>query len=140
VPLGEDYSVLDLIACLRCPVVVAAQNKLGVINHTLLSVKAMQAIGIKSIAVVLMGCRARDASAHSNQRTLQELLAPITVFSIPFLGKNAVRLAAVKDNYKKTKKTIALLPIFDSFDRVLLNDSRKRLTTKPSVDSVRGRK
>ncbi|MBI3848910.1 MAG: dethiobiotin synthase [Verrucomicrobia bacterium] len=140
VPLGEGYSVLDVIAFLRCQVVVAARNKLGMINHTLLTVKALQAVGIKSITVILMGCRGRDVAVHSNQNTLQELLSPITVLSIPFLGEDAVRLCALKNNYKKTKKTIALLPNFDTFDRVLLNDSKKRLTTKPSVDSARSRK
>jgi hypothetical protein len=81
-----------------------------------------------------------DASAHSNQSTLQELLAPITVFSIPFLGENAVRPSALKDSYKKIKKTIALLLNFDRFDGVLLNDSKKRLAIKSSVDSARGQK
>ena len=137
VPLGEDYSVLDLITCLRCPAVVAARNKLGVINHSLLTVKTMQAVGIKNIAVVLMGCRARDASVQSNQRTLQELLAPITVFSLPFLGENAVRLRAIKNNYEKIKKTIALLSNFDTLDNVLLNDSRKATGKISSVDSAR---
>ena len=113
-PLGEGYSVLDLIVGLRCPVVVAARNKLGVINHTLLTVKAMQAVGIKSIAVVLMGCQVRDYSTRSNLRTLQEMLAPIRVFSIPFLGKRISRADAVKINYKKIKKTIALLADFDN--------------------------
>jgi dethiobiotin synthetase len=140
VPLGEGYTVLDLVVRLRCPVVVAARNKLGVINHTILTVRAMQAVGIKSIAVGLMGCRRRDRSAQSNERTLKELLSPISVLNIPFLGEGAARPAAVKRNYKNIKKTIALLADFDSFTHVLLNDSRKRLKTKTTVDSPRGRK
>jgi dethiobiotin synthetase len=140
VPLGEGYTVLDLIMRLGCPVVVAARNRLGVLNQTLLTIKAMQAVGIKSIAVVLMGCIERDTSAQSNERTLMELLSPIRVLNIPFLGKGALRPAAVKRNYKKVKKTIALLADFDNFTRVLLNDSKKRLETKTSVDSPRSRK
>ncbi len=115
VPLGEGYFVLDLIVSLNCPVVVAARNKLGVINQTLLTVMSMQAVGIKSITVVLMGCRNRDISTQHNQSTLQEMLAPIRVFSIPFLGKAASRAEGVKNNHKKLKKTVALLADFDSF-------------------------
>ena len=100
-PLGEGYSVLDFIVRLRCPVLVAARNKLGVINHTLLTVQTMQAVGIKSIAVVLSGCKERDTSANSNRRILMELLSPIRVFSLPFLGRKASCPEAVKNNYKK---------------------------------------
>ena len=140
VPLGEGYTVLDLIMHLSCLVVVAARNKLGVINHTLLTIKAMQAAGIKSIAVVLMGCKERDTSAQSNVKILAELLSPIRVLSTPFLGQGALQLGAVKRNYKKVKKTVALLADFDSVAPVLLNDPKKRLETKTSVDSPRGRK
>jgi len=113
VPLGEGYSILDLVLRLHCPVVIAARNRLGVINHTLLTVKCMQAVGIKSITVVLMGCSRVDASTQSNLGTLQEMLAPIRVFSIPFLGKETSRAKAVRTKYKKIKKTIALLADFD---------------------------
>jgi dethiobiotin synthase len=140
VPLGEGYTVLDLMMRLGCPVVVVARNRLGVLNHTLLTIKAMQAVGIKSIAVVLMSCYERDTSAQTNEQTLTELLSPIGVLNIPFLGEGALRPAAIKRNYKKIKKTVALLADFDSFTRVLLNDSQKRLETKSSVDSPRGRK
>ncbi len=114
VPLGEGYTILDLIVSLRCPAVVAARNRLGAINHTLLTVKSMQAAGVKPIAVVLMGCRVSDASARGNLRVLEEILAPVRAFSIPFLGIKASRTEAVKNNYKKVKKTIALLSDFDN--------------------------
>jgi dethiobiotin synthase len=114
VPLGEGYSVLDLMVRLGCPVVVGARNKLGVINHALLTVKVMQAVGIKTIAVVLMGCQNSDVSTRSNLRTLREMLAPIRVFSIPFLGEELSQADAVKNSYKKIKKTIALLSGFDN--------------------------
>ena len=140
VPLGEGYTVLDLIVRLRCPVVVAARNRLGVINHTLLTVKTMQAVGIKRIDVVLMGCMERDTSAQTNEQMLKELLSPIRIFSIPFLGHKASRPAAVKNSCEKLKKTIALLANSDSFDGVLLNDSQKRLATRTIVDSPRGGK
>ena len=38
VPLGEGFSVLDLIAKLGCEAIVVSRNRLGTINHTLLTV------------------------------------------------------------------------------------------------------
>ena len=40
-PLGEGFSVLDLIAKLGCETVVVSRNQLGTINHTLLTVDAL---------------------------------------------------------------------------------------------------
>jgi dethiobiotin synthase len=41
VPLGPAHFVLDLIRELRCEVVVVSCNKLGTLNHTLLTVQAL---------------------------------------------------------------------------------------------------
>ena len=40
-PLGWKFSAADLIARLRCDVCVVAANKLGVLNHVLLTVRAL---------------------------------------------------------------------------------------------------
>ena len=118
VPLGEGYSVLDLIAQLRCKVVVAARNQLGVINHTLLTLKIMQVAGIKNITVSLMNRKHSDISALSNKQTLQEILRPIPVYVIPFLGVNAHRTQAITTNRTKLKKTLALIANTDSVSSV----------------------
>jgi dethiobiotin synthetase len=55
VPLGRGFTVADLIAGLGCEVVVVGRNQLGVINHTLLTVGALQNIGVKRVVVALMG-------------------------------------------------------------------------------------
>jgi dethiobiotin synthetase len=107
VPLGEGFTVADLIEKLDCEVIVVSRNRLGTINHTLLTVKSLQAIGIKHIKTVLMGQSDRDASGSSNLQVLAEWLDPVPVIPIPFLGSNALRLAAVKRNAKKYNKTLA---------------------------------
>ena len=43
VPLGEGFTVADVIANLECDVVVVGKNKLGTLNHTLLTVEALRA-------------------------------------------------------------------------------------------------
>ncbi len=107
VPLGDGFSVLDLIADLGCSTVVVSRNKLGTLNHTMLTVDAMQHTGIKELKVVLMGSRESDFSTDSNVRILSELLAPTPVIPLPFLGGNPARVPALKLSGKKVKKTLA---------------------------------
>jgi dethiobiotin synthetase len=42
-PLGEGYTALDLIQQLRCSGIVVARNGLGTLNHSLLTIRALQA-------------------------------------------------------------------------------------------------
>jgi dethiobiotin synthetase len=114
VPLGENYLVLDLIRRLKCAVIIVARNRLGTINHTLLTVQALRAARVYRLKVVLMGCKpvpvgvvAQDLSAVSNAALLAELLAPVPVLRLPFLGRNALCVTEVKKNRKKIKKTLA---------------------------------
>ena len=107
VPLGEGFTVRDLIAKLGCEVIVVSRNRLGTINHTLLTIEALQHIGIKRLKVVLTSSRQGDSFTGSNRRVLAELLAPPPVFSVGFLGRNPLRVGAVKKNQKKMKKTLA---------------------------------
>jgi len=107
VPLGEGYTVAELIARLNGAVVVVSRNRLGTINHTLLTVRALQAVGQKQLTVVLMGCRQRDASTQSNAGILAEWLFPVPLVEIPFLGPGAARPVAVRKHAKKLKKVLA---------------------------------
>jgi len=119
VPLGEGYTVLDLILNLDCEVVVVSRNRLGTINHTLLTVQALQnarmgsksqLVGTQNLKVVLMNdFRPRHSTpgTRSNPEILAELLAPIPVYLIPFLGKNPCRPRAIREAAKKMKKSLA---------------------------------
>ena len=135
VPLGERYTVLDLIVALACEVVVVAANKLGTINHTLLTIDALRRAGapaslrpgIKenpmsrrdaparknqrmSLAVpnvVLMNQSQDDASSASNPAVIQHFLSAVPVRVVPYLGPKAGSVSAVKRNEKKFQKTLA---------------------------------
>jgi dethiobiotin synthetase len=113
VPLGEDFTALDLIRRLRCEVIIAARNRLGTINHIRLSVFALRAARAQKIRVVLMDCApawkaaTHDVSTVSNPQILAELLAPIPLSRLPYLGPRAVHAGAVKKNRKKTEKVLA---------------------------------
>jgi dethiobiotin synthetase len=101
VPLGEGYTVADLIGRLRCEVFVAARNRLGTINHTLLTVEALRRRTRQPIKVVLMDQPVPDLSAQTNKQILAEGLAPIEVVRFPFLGNDASHPAGIKKAAKK---------------------------------------
>ncbi len=107
VPLGEGYSVADLIAKLNCQVIVVSRNRLGTINHTLLTVRALQHVGIEVFKVVMMSSEKADESSGSNAKILGELLGCIPLEEVGDLGKNCFAISALKNNCKKIKKTLA---------------------------------
>ena len=53
VPITARHHVADLAAALAFPVLVVAANRLGVLNHTVLTVDAICAAGLSIAAVVL---------------------------------------------------------------------------------------
>ena len=111
VPLGPDFLVADLIAGLKCRVVVAARNRLGTINHTLLTTEALLAHGLRKrdLSVVLMSQLNKDFSCRSNRGIIAELLNPVPVLKIPFLGPRISNRAAIIKGYSKCKKTLGVL-------------------------------
>jgi dethiobiotin synthetase len=117
VPLGEGYSVAELIAALECEVLVVSRNRLGTLNHTLLTVKALRRAraprggarrGERShVKVVLMEQAENDCSSTSNAQILAELLAPVPVFRLGFMGLQPRSRGVWKKNLKKIKKVLA---------------------------------
>ncbi|WP_163536395.1 dethiobiotin synthase [Gracilibacillus sp. YIM 98692] len=55
VPLGPDFLVSDLITALDLPAIIVARPNLGTINHTFLTVKYAQSIGIEIAGIIING-------------------------------------------------------------------------------------
>ncbi len=53
VPITENFSMSDLAAVLNIPVCVVVANRLGAINHSVLTCKAIQARGITLAGIIL---------------------------------------------------------------------------------------
>ncbi len=53
VPINEQSSMLDLMADLGLPVILVAANRLGVINHVLLSLNALQSRGVAVAGIIM---------------------------------------------------------------------------------------
>jgi dethiobiotin synthetase len=108
-PLGENYTVRDLISRLRCHAIVVCPNRLGVINHLMLTAEALQHAGIQDFTVAMMDVEKPDISAASNPRMIRQRLPANPVICLPYLGFGASKAGAVKKNVKYLQKTLARL-------------------------------
>jgi len=84
VPLNPRFTFLDLVQGLALPVIVAAPNRLGVINHALLTLEAIKSRGLGAVGVVLCQLSPEpDPSATTNARMI-ETCARVPVYEVPF--------------------------------------------------------
>jgi len=82
VPLAGKETMADFAAVLGLPIIVVVNNKLGCLNHTLLTVKNIQARGLTCAGIILNYAHdERDAASISNRMVLQNYL------DIPVLGE-----------------------------------------------------
>jgi dethiobiotin synthetase len=82
VPISPGYTMADFAADLKMPVLVVANNRLGALNHTLLTVKNILQRGLPCLGVVLNYVAAeRDVASISNVMILRQML------DVPVLGE-----------------------------------------------------
>jgi dethiobiotin synthetase len=75
VPIAADYFSNDLAADLRLPVIVIAHNRLGCLNHILLTVRSIEAAGLTCAGVVLNNPgEPVDIASTTNAAILQRCL------------------------------------------------------------------
>jgi len=93
VPILRDYSIADMAAEMGLPVVVVAANRLGALNHTLLTVQAVQARGLKCAGVILNNIAPEsDPATTTNRAVLENLLEVPLLHEIEF-GQTSLRFA-----------------------------------------------
>lgn len=75
VPLNEFSTLADFAQRLALPVIVVVNNKLGCLNHTLLTVRNIQARGLTCAGIILNYVREeRDAASISNRMVLEQFM------------------------------------------------------------------
>ncbi len=75
VPLSKGRTIADLAALLNLPVIVVADNRLGSLNHTILTVRAIQHRGLSCAGIILNHpADSRDLASISNSLILQSML------------------------------------------------------------------
>ncbi len=108
VPLMKNFLFIDLISRCGAPAILVSKNRLGTINHTLLSVNILKYYGIKCRCIVLMNEEKPDLSARTNSDIIAEFSGEIEVFEIPFLRDKSPDICQEKKVAKKLKKILAL--------------------------------
>jgi dethiobiotin synthetase len=112
VPLAPDVTWDDVVKILKCGVILAAQNRLGVLNHVNLTLDRLKTIGAKKVFVVLSDCNPpsrMDVSAASNERVLAGFWPETPFLRLPYLGSNLGEPEKIRAARKKMKKTLAQL-------------------------------
>lgn len=86
VPVGEDWTIADLVTWTGLPALVVARPGLGTVNHTLLTLAELRRRGIPLAGVVLNGTgREADASEQTNAALIERLGGVEPVVSTPWL-------------------------------------------------------
>jgi dethiobiotin synthetase len=81
VPIHRDYFVSDLAVAMKLPVLVVASNRLGCINHAVLTVRSVLEHGLHCLALVLNDAqRTGDVATVTNADILEKVL------DVPLLG------------------------------------------------------
>ncbi len=98
VPLTKDADVIDLIERLGLPVVLVARAGLGTLNHTTLSLGALEARGLPVAAVVLSrGARGADPSVPLNRPELERRFPRVRFLGpVPFHAHDSTRRSAFR--------------------------------------------
>jgi dethiobiotin synthetase len=89
VPITANASYLDLFARWRLPLLLVAGNKLGVLNHVLLTVRAAETAGVPVRAIVLTSLSDRDTTIAeaTNFDALVTLLPQYAVLRFPWVDR-----------------------------------------------------
>lgn len=104
VPLNRKKLFIDVVETLALPVVVVAANKLGAINHALLTIEALQARSIKVLGIVFNTLdRRQDEAVLRDNPEIVEAFARVPILGQLPWSKNPQGLY---DNFKPIAKKI----------------------------------
>ena len=81
VPLAPGMTMADFARSLEIPVIVVVDNKLGALNHTLLTVRAIQSAGVECAGIILNYVREERDSASISNRAVLEAFTDVPVIA-----------------------------------------------------------
>lgn len=93
VPFSKNRLIIDIVKELKLPVIIVAANKLGAINHTLLTIEALHARKIKCLGVVLNNCenKKRDIIIKDNPKIIKSI-SKVDIFGEILWSKDKLEL------------------------------------------------
>jgi len=103
----ENFDSRDLILALRATPIIVAPNKLGAVNHLLLTLESLPKNLRARAKVVLMSPPKSDAATASNAKLLAQFVSPEKTFTLPWLGEDFSATEVLKK--RQVKRTLAAL-------------------------------
>jgi dethiobiotin synthetase len=103
----QNFDSRDLIAALRATPVVVAQNRLGAVNHILLTLEVLPKNLRDGARVVLMSPPKPDSATATNAKLLGRFVSNTKIFTLPWLGEKLCFADALKN--RQAKRTLAAL-------------------------------
>ncbi|MCY4731600.1 dethiobiotin synthase [Natronomonas gomsonensis] len=99
VPLAEGMEVVDLATDLGLPTLVVARSGLGTLNHSALTVKALERRGLDVCGVVLNDYAGETLAERTNPDVLESMV-DLPVYTVPGLDLDTPgeAVTAVKEN------------------------------------------
>ncbi|RJP22972.1 MAG: dethiobiotin synthase [Candidatus Omnitrophota bacterium] len=108
VPITEEYSVADFASELGLPVILVSANKLGTLNHTLLTLESMRTRGIEPAGVFFSKPTPlieSDMDAN-NIETIQTIGHVEILGSVPYLDSRLFEESSREILWQNVKETI----------------------------------
>ena len=95
VPIRSDYFVSDLAVEMKLPVLVVAQNRLGCLNHTALTVRSVAEHKLRCLGIALItALGTSDIAAATNAGILRKIL------NVPLLDGLSENLAELPTDWR----------------------------------------
>ena len=107
-PLGEHFNSLDLILALQATPLIVAPNRLGAVNHILLTLEALPEKFRRRAKLVLMSPPKPDAATATNARLLSEFFDARRMFTLLWLGGKVEAKRVLKNpQVRRTLRALA---------------------------------
>jgi len=108
VPLGQGETLLDLMERLALPVILVADNRLGVVNHALMTVKAIRERGLTLAGIVMTNTSPVQDDAYLRQNNIETIAeyGDVSILAeIPYFTREKRAISIIHH----TKKIVAAL-------------------------------
>jgi dethiobiotin synthetase len=103
VPILQNYNFRDLAVDLKLEVILVTGNRLGAINHTLLTAEAIKQAGLRLALVILNELTpAPDLAAQTNPGVLEALL-PVAFYASPFGNSDFGRALRMLTDFDRSR-------------------------------------
>lgn len=85
VPYGDDFTVTDLACALNLPLIIVAPNKLGVINHIILTIEFAKNHDLTIAEIIFNGVKHKGVVEDTNLTLLKEMTDVPIIGELPWI-------------------------------------------------------